>query len=281
MNLAQTPVADPHLAEFEEKGFAGPFSLFSKEEMNTVLKNCSRYPRIMLPWEKGRHTVVQEMALTATHPVILEKIVATTGPDVLLWGSQIIRQPAAAKHRWHTDVEHICWPGVTVWLAAKNVISKESFGVITGSHRFSITPQELAAREGLDLRDDAALEKAAQRLDPSCRLQYLPVEDGQFVIFHGRLWHGTKNTTSCPRYSVIFQYTRPDSRVRIPRNNHYPDTAWYAAHPPCLLVHGRDVHRVNKTMRVNAIKTQKSYLTGLFYHLPANLLEKARRLIVP
>ena len=279
MNTAQPLVANPHLAELEEKGFIGPFSLFDKEAMDSVLKNCSRYPRIMLPWEKGRHTVVKEMALTATRPAILEKIVATTGPDVLLWGSQIIRQPAAAKHRWHADVEHMCWPGVTVWLAAKNVISKESFGVITGSHRFDITPQELAAREGLDLRNDTALEKAAQRIDPNSRLLYLPVEDGQFVIFHGRLWHGTKNTSPYPRHSLIFQYTRPDSQVRIPRNNHYPGTAWYNAHPPCLLVHGTDVHRVNKTLQIDAIKTLKSYLTGLFYHLPANLVEKTRRLI--
>jgi hypothetical protein len=272
-------ISNAESLNLEEKGFIGPFTLLEKEEMSVLLKRCSRYPRMMLPWEKGRHMVVKDMALAAMHPPLLEKIVFLLGQDVLLWGSQIIRQPTSGKHRWHVDVEHTSWPGVTVWLAAKNVVSRESIGIITGSHRFTVTPQELAAQQGLDLRDDAAVEKAAQTIDSSAKLIYLPIEDGQFILFHGRLWHGTKNTSPNPRYSMIFQYTTPASKVRVPKNNHYPNTSWSSTHPPCLLVHGRDMFKVNKTIDAASISKLKSYLSGVSYYLPRNIIGKAQRML--
>jgi ectoine hydroxylase-related dioxygenase (phytanoyl-CoA dioxygenase family) len=193
------------------------------------------------------------MAELSTHPAIIRVVADALGPDVLLWGSQIIMQSPRQRHRWHIDVEHATWNGVTVWLAIRNVVPQESFSIITRSHRFNVTPQELAAQQGIDLLDDEAVYQAARQLDPQCEQVRLDIADGQFFIFKGKLWHGTRNNTNADRLAVILQYTTPDNQVRIPLTFDYPNIAWSANRPTCLLVKGRDAFGVNSVLQPEQI----------------------------
>ncbi len=262
-------------ASFEEQGYVGPFSLYSKDQSEWLLEQCAKYPKLLLPWTKGRHTVHPPMAHVGMNPLLLREVTAALGPDLLLWGSQIIRQKPNEQHRWHVDVEHTAWEGVTAWVAAKNVVPGESFSVITRSHRFGITPQELARQQQLDLTDADAVASAARKIDPASKLVNVAVADGQFILFKGRLWHGTRNLTNQNRYAMIFQYTQPDSYIRIPASYHvYPVTAW-RGRPECLLVQGRDAAGVNRVRPVEAVGGLGDLLAGAFYHLPKNTIWKA------
>jgi hypothetical protein len=269
-------LTEQELQQFNEQGYIGPFNLFHPAQTEIVLNNCGKYPNLLLPSLKSRHTVVREMAKTAMHPRIIEKVVSILGQDVLLWGSIIINQKAIGKHPIHVDAEHVAWEGITVWLGMKNVISGASFSIIPGSHLFDISPQELKEKQGLDTKDDTAVLEAAKKINPDSKLLYLDITDGQFVIFSGKLWHGTKNTTATPRSSFIFQYTRPDSEVRIPKTFAIPIKTWYKKAPVCLLVHGQDKFHVNKTIDIDQIDERKNFIKGIFTYLPINMIHKIR-----
>ncbi len=265
--------------QFKEKGYIGPFSLFDEAEIDMLIEKCSFYHELILPRMKGIHAVVKQMAELALHPCIVTKLVPLLGNDLLLWGSQFINQKPRHKHRWHIDVEHMAWEGVTVWIALKNVISQESFSVITGSHLLPTTPQELHARHGLDLTNDVAVLNAAKMINANCEVECVKVENGQFIIFEGRLWHGTKNLSAYMRKAIILQYTTPVHKVKTPKSNDYPHTRWYANSPACLLVHGQDSYNYNQLIQINEISTYKSLAKGMFYHLPLNIWLKISRTI--
>ncbi len=141
--VSRLSLTEQELKQFEEQGYIGPYNLFHPAQIDTIFRRCNKYPNLLLPWLKSRHTVVREMAKTAMHPRIIEKAVSLLGPDVLLWGSIIINQKPSGKHAMHVDAEHVTWDGITVWVAMQNVVSGASFSVIPGSHLFNISPQQL------------------------------------------------------------------------------------------------------------------------------------------
>lgn len=248
-NAAETSdhsLSQEELLSLETEGYIGPFDLMTPEEAKKVLAAISTYPDDRLPWWKARHAYVRAMYELGTQPAILERLKSILGPDIILWGSHIIRQSPHGRHRWHVDVEHAHWEGVTLWLALENVVPGECISVVTRSHTFDTTPQQIAKDLGTDLTDDEAVIAAARRHSAESRLVHVPIRDGQFFFFSGRAWHGTKNLTDLQRSAVIFQYTRPDSRVRIPTSFDYPHTQWSSLRPPVVLVHGEDRYGVNK-----------------------------------
>lgn len=267
------------ILKFEEQGYLGPYTLFEPYQLDLILKRCSIYPTFLLPWLKGRHAVVKEMAKTAMHPRISRKLASLLGKDVLLWGSIIVNQKPMVQHPMHVDAEHTAWEGISVWLAMKNVVSGSSFSVVSGSHLFDTSPQKLKETQGLDVNDEQAILEAARKINPNSKLVHLDVEDGQFIIFSGKLWHGTKNTTSSLRSSFILQYTHPASKVRIPKSFKMPLSRWYKTDPLCLLVHGEDNYQVNKLIDINEIDYRTSLIKSLFCYLPKHVMRKIREFV--
>ncbi len=267
-------LSDDDVKQFNEEGFLGPYSLFDPNEAKNIFARCFSYPRPLLPWSKGRHTVVREVAETATHPAIVEKITPLLGEDILLWGSMLIRQKPSAKHPVHVDVEHVEWPGISVWIGIENVTNQSSFCVVPGSHHYNITPDEL---KGTDPSDDKLIMEAARKMYPESKLKYLNIKDGQFIIFSGKLWHGTKNDSSKLRSSIILQYTTPTHKVKIAKNYKLPETTWYKKNPICLLVSGKDKSGINKLIDINNINPVGSQLKALFFHFPSNILKTIKK----
>jgi len=260
------------LRQFQEQGYLGPYSLLEVDELSQILKSCYySFPNLLLPSTLARHSVVKEMAELSMQHQFVSKVKALIGKNVLLWGSQVIKQNPFHRHRFHQDAEFAFIDGVAVWMAVKNVIPSECFYIITGSHLLNTSPQELSKKEGINLNDPKAVEAAAKKISPDCRLLHVPITDGQFILFHGKLWHGTNNPTAQPRFAFNFRYSTPSDQVRISANGELPNTTWRKQKPVCLLISGQDHFRINRLLEIDQINKLNSWIKGLFLYLPGNI----------
>jgi hypothetical protein len=231
---------DDALQPFAELGHTAPIPLLDRSRADQVLRACLDQDIGSLPWTRGWHAIVPEVCEVAAHPAIVARLESVLGPDILLWGAQLVCQPPRGVHRWHLDVESVAVDGLAVWIALKNVTRDACMLVIPGSHRFGVSPQELAREAGLDLRDDAAVLSAAHRFSPQARIASMGIEPGECFMFDPKIWHGSRNLTRKLRFSLILQYARPGSALKIPLTYAPPRPVWASSSAPCLLISGQD-----------------------------------------
>ncbi len=191
------------------------------------------------PWFKSMHVYIPEYFALTSHPSIVERVASVLGPDLIAWGVTTILLKPGQAHRWHVDLEHVQWPGVSVFIGVQGNATATNLKVITRSHRVAELPQKL----GVD--SDAAALTACRARAGDCSLEVMDVKVGEFSLFDGRLWHGSGNTTAQPRIAIIAQYARPDASIGIPLNWDDP-IRWHPEPPPCVLVRGRDTHGINR-----------------------------------
>jgi len=243
------------LRKFRKDGWVGPFSLLGKEGVRRATETHLRTRRKFMapmdgdperpstfdrkPWHKSRHAYVPEFFDICRNPRIVEKVSSILGPDLMAWGLTTIEAAPGRNHRWHVDVEHRHWRGVTVFLGLRGITLRSTLKVISGSHRIDKTPQEL------DLDSDEAALRMARKLSRGCDLVPMPLSEGDFFIFDGPLWHGSLNTDDRTRFAIIIQYCRPDQPVRMPMEFDGP-IRWHPRQLPCVLVKGRDRWGVNR-----------------------------------
>lgn len=249
--------ADPGLSpaeknQFEKKGWVGPFPLLAPRGVRlsvgvhdrvrarfTELKPPSPgEPR--KPWFKSLHAYVPEFYDMARHPALVERVSSILGPDLLAWGFSFNSYLPGKVHPWHVDVEHFRWSGVTVFLGLRNITLKSTLKVISGSQRVRKSPREMG------VSDDASALAAVAQTQPDAELVPVPLGEGEFFIFDGPLWHGSKNTSWKTRYAAIIQYCRPDQKVEAPIS--YEPPQWHPQPPPCILVKGEDRWKVNQVV---------------------------------
>jgi hypothetical protein len=178
----------------------------------------------------------------AAHPTLVAKLKSALGPDILLWGVQFVRQRPRGTHRWHVDVESVKVNGLAAWIALKNVAHDACLQLIPGSHRFGVSPQELARGSGLDLGDDSAVLSAAHGFSPEPRIVPMGIGLGQGFLFNPKIWHGSRNLTRKTRFAMILHYARPGDDVRIPLTYSPPQPIWASSSAPCVLISGQDRH---------------------------------------
>lgn len=199
-------------------------------------------------WFKSFHHFIPRVREIARHPSIVESLRAVLGPNIILWGSQILRKKPGRAHSWHTDVEAIEWKTVNVWVSLENTSELASLKLISGSAQLSVTPELLSSEDGLNLEDDDAVLSAARRHDPNAELRVPIIAEGEAVFFDGRTWHGSFNIGSETRTALLLQYSTPDVKVKIPTTFDRP-VNWHSYSPPCMLVSGEDLHSVNRLVR--------------------------------
>jgi hypothetical protein len=195
-------------------------------------------------WYKSAHLLIPEAEELALRPPIVDRMISILGPDLLLWGAQLVEKEDGQHHRWHEDVEHVAWAGATAWIGLANVNRESTMKVIPGSHLFGITPQELAAAHGSRLESDSDTLGLAKQISPAARIVELDLRPGDFFIFSGRTWHASKNSSGRTRVAMILQFSPSSSRVRVPCSYELP-TPWYPSQPLVMLASGKDRHRVN------------------------------------
>ena len=244
------------IAQFNRVGWVGPYALLSPFGLQQIQLAYERVAPNLLrdnliahranqdafdlnPWFKSLHAHERVFCDVAAHPAIVKRVTSILGPDVIVWGvAVVIRQPGQV-HRWHVDVEHKRWPGVTAFIGISNICRDSTLNVISGSQGIDVTPQELR------LRDDGEALSAAQSRLANCTRDAIIMRDGEFAVFDGPLWHGSNNTSDKLRIAVTAQYCRPNAETRIPLNWDDP-IEWHDYRPPCVLVNGEDRYRVNR-----------------------------------
>lgn len=194
-------------------------------------------------WAKNVHLLIPEVAELGLRREVMDRINSILGKDVLLWGGWFSAKKVEV-HRWHEDVEHREWNGATAWIGLSNVGPNSTMKVISGSHLFGTTPQEVAAERGSNLQSDGEVLDLARRFSRDAKVVQLDLKPGYFFLFSGRTWHGSINTSGKRRAAMIFQYCRPDTRVRIPCSYEIP-TKWFRAQPWVMLASGEDRFGVN------------------------------------
>lgn len=133
------------LADFHEKGVAGPFTLFEPEEMKARWKKTrldlfdrskAAYPDAQPGsgvYDYDRHLDNSFLAEVVCAPQIAHRMASILGPDVLCWRSEFfVKYPGDEATDWHqadnfggaNGIPHITWPNgkdfngtLTAWVA--------------------------------------------------------------------------------------------------------------------------------------------------------------------
>ncbi len=58
-------------------------------------------------------------------------------------------------------------------------------------------------------QEESAL-KFIRKEQPQAQSRVIPMDDGNAIVFHGKVWHGSWNPTNMQRHSFLFQYITPD-----------------------------------------------------------------------
>ena len=244
---------------FERQGWLGPFPLLTPLEASEIAEECMNFrsefaspeeleveirsgrPQAK-PWYKSLHGNKERIYDICADNRIVRKIASLIGDDVLLWGSSCNFITPGSGHRWHVDVEHLQWDGVSVFLGLQCMDQKSTLKIITGSHRIDPPPQSLGINS-----DELAL-RYCQEIYEDATLVNVPVSNGEFFLFSGRVWHASSNVTSETRASLIIQYCNSYQKTSVPLNFN-PPIRWHPSQPPCALVSGNDLGRLNNIVR--------------------------------
>ena len=246
------------LARFKERGWVGNFPALAAAEAEAIAgRRALEITRFSYPdnrglaggpgaferrpWFKSMHAYLPDYFALASHPAIVGRVASILGPDLIAWGVTTILMQPGQVHRWHVDLEHVHWEGVSAFIGLQGNTTQTNLKVVTRSQGIGALPQRLG------IRSDADALAACRQADPACALEVMDVQVGEFSLFDGRLWHGSHNTGQTPRTAMIAQYARPDARIRIPLNWDEP-IRWHPDPPPCVLVRGQDRHGINRVV---------------------------------
>ena len=123
------------------------------------------------PWFKSLHQLIPEFYDLACHPRIVDRVVEAIGPDVIVWGVTVTERQPGQIHRWHVDVEHSEWRGVSVFLGLEGTASGSGLRFIDGSNQIGRMPQDHRVQppeDVLELADPGILAHVCLSL--RCRL---------------------------------------------------------------------------------------------------------------
>jgi quercetin dioxygenase-like cupin family protein len=230
--------------QFAETGYLGPVRVLSKRDCRRFLRVVDLRPQATLDWGKGVASTSRAYYEIATRPEILDVVSELLGGEVILWGASIQTRVPNAVHPWHSDIE--CSDPdcrtVSAWIGLEQTTPESSLLVLSQSHRFRVTVQQLRHEKGKG-RDEASLDDLvgwARERDSRSELVRLGATDGEALFFDGRLWHGTHNASGRTRRALLLQYAAPDTIIRIPDMNFldWPFRQLDRPRPPCLIVRG-------------------------------------------
>ncbi len=238
--------------QFEESGYVGPLSIFSKNECRRILRLLQDVPP-PVDWHKGHAASSRVFFELGMHHAILDYVTELLGEDVMLWGASLLRRSAGRVHPWHTDVESSGAVGGTVsaWIGLAHTNVRSSLRIMSHSHLFGRSVQEEAALAGRrrEERTTTEVESWAKAREPRSAVIQFDMSDGDALFFDGRLWHGSDNTNRwAARSALVLQYAVPQRPVRIPDLSvfEWPFRSLETPRPPCIMVRGTGRRSENK-----------------------------------
>jgi hypothetical protein len=204
-------------------------------------------------WRKGRFATDRLVYDIATRPPLLARIARLIGSNVVLWGADVVKRSPGQVHPWHSDIEAADPNGgfLTVWIGLKNTSRESALQMIAGSHLFGEPIQQVAERYGA-ARGEVSAETVlawARKRNADAAFVLPAMQDGEALLFDGRLWHGSDNARSDgDRIALLLQYARADKPVRMPdfAQLEWPFRFFQSPRPPVILVRGRAAEDVNR-----------------------------------
>jgi hypothetical protein len=256
-SISQDGLSDSEILNFKNHGWSKVFPFLTKTGVNSLteiyIENKSKFitpfelsqlalnnHTLNKPWFKSLHAYIPEYYDVVTHPVIVNKVKSLLGANILLWGTSVTSRNPNQSHRWHIDVEHRKWKGVSVFIGLKGANLNATLKVLSESHTFNESPLNV-------INNDELIIEQSKKFIANPIVESIQIQEGEFFIFDGLLWHGSENTSSNTRYSIIAQYTTVDKEVAVPINYDEP-IQWLNSKPPCVLVSGYDSFGINSVI---------------------------------
>lgn len=208
-------------------GFSGPIPMLSPEECAALEQHLAK-PDLPAPldWWKGRAATDRVIYDVATRPQLLALLLPLLGNDIVLWGATVVRKRPGKRHAWHTDMESAdpnCRV-MTAWIGIRNAGEESGLRLIAGSHLFGSCVQEVLAQlnEDRERITDERMSEIARSKNPAARIVEPGAQDGQMVLFDGRLWHSSRNDgTLGTRTALLLQFASADTPVPMPAGAGY------------------------------------------------------------
>lgn len=159
------------------------------------------------------HVVSTAVAQMARHPSILDAVETIIGPDISLWGAELIaKEPNSDKVlTMHQDLTYWGLDGsdgvVTAWLAVSDVTTANgAMSFVPASHHHG----QLVHHD--TFRDDNLLSRGQEIAVDVRPEDTVPVEleRGEISLHHGLMFHGSgPNTTAERRIGLVLRYLAP------------------------------------------------------------------------
>jgi mannose-6-phosphate isomerase-like protein (cupin superfamily) len=245
--LVQELAADKPGDAFARDGFITPVRLLTEAQCALTMAYF-RSGAIPEPveWDKGMAVSERFVFDIATRPALVGKLRRLLGDDIILWGAIFAERGPNAVHPWHCDFESSAPQGgfVSVWIGLENMRETSALKLVPGSHQFGRTIQEVQASHGYrrSEADDARVVEWARDYHPEAELIQPDLENGEAIVFDGRLWHGSQNHSPDKiRTALLLQYTRGNTSVYMPdlTQLEWPPRLIVDQRPPVLRVCGQ------------------------------------------
>ena len=219
---AQGEVGALETHSFLIDGFLDPITLFTPAQCRLILRHIRLGdPPPPSDWYKGLAITDRFFYDLATRPSLLNQLKVFLGDQIILWGASFIEREPGAVHPWHVDIESSPPDGkfVSVWIGLENTSRESSLQLISRSHKFGKTVQQVVQEHGLrrgQATNDAVL-RWARKYDRRAAFIQPDMRDGQAIIFDGRLWHATENCRpEGARTALLLQYATADTAIFRP-----------------------------------------------------------------
>lgn len=230
-------LSEEQLRSFYERGFAGPFDVFTPEQMRdfkadllAIEKAESKTYGFVTP--RDRHFEMPRLWYYMRSPAVTERIAQLLGPDLLCWRSQIFyKGPGAPAIQWHQAstfmVEDYQDPAlfpadrndlfqITAWIAVDDSTTENGcIRFAAGSHD-RIRPINFGGAEGFyNAQFSLDFDEAEHEIVE------VPCRAGQMVLFTERCVHGSApNRTD--RHRLAFNLRVVPTNVQV-----YPGKKYY------------------------------------------------------
>ena len=206
-------------ALFASQGFLAPVPLYTKAQCELILRHF-RSLRAPYVWWKGYAICDRFIYDIATRPALVNVLKQVLGRELVLWGASLVERDPEQVHIWHTDFESSGLSGgfASVWVGLENTSAGSSLHLISCSHRFGKPIQQVMYENGVPRIETstAVVANWASKIDPAAQFVKPAVRDGEAIVFDGRLWHGSENTSGHQRAALLLQYVKSDTPIFIP-----------------------------------------------------------------
>ena len=229
-------------SEFADQGYLLLPKLLTTRECLKAAAGTSLNQAVQSPsWYKGGAATNPDLLLIGRNHRILSIVTQLLGPNVILWGADLIYRGPGSIHPWHSDAESAEGERfASFWIGLSGTSPETALRIVPKSHRFRRPVQRLATERhaARDELCDDTVSDWAKEFDSDSRIVNLELKNGDAVVFDGRIWHASRNQTGHRiRIALLLQYAAADVPVRIPVNyRDWPFRFEENRRPPCVVV---------------------------------------------